>query len=194
VDSKATLRARVRAARRARERALTPAAAEAAAEALAAVAMARPEVRGAARVACYAAAPGEPDTGVLRRALREAGAEVLLPVVDGAELDWAPDDGTTVPGPLGLPQPTGTRRGRDAVAGCDLVLVPALAADRSGARLGQGGGYYDRALAAGTGGPVVAVLHPEELLPAGSVPALPHDVRVDAVLTAAGWTPLPGPR
>jgi 5-formyltetrahydrofolate cyclo-ligase len=61
-----------------------------------------------------------------------------------------------------------------------LVLVPALAVDHSGVRLGKGGGYYDRALSLSTG-PVVAVVRDEEFVP--SLPAEPHDVRVDAVLT-----------
>ena len=70
--------------------------------------------------------------------------------------------------------------GRDAIAGCDLVLVPALLVDRSGTRLGKGGGCYDRALSRTTG-LTVALLHDHELVDV--LPAEPHDVRVDAVAT-----------
>ncbi len=74
------------------------------------------------------------------------------------------------------------------------MLVPALAAGRDGVRLGQGGGFYDRALAdlpPHPEGPlVVAVVHDDELLAAGEVPSAPHDRRVDAVLTPSGWVVL----
>ena len=115
-----------------------------------------------------------------------AGIAVLLPVVPerpGA-LDWArysgPDD--VAPGPLGLRQPTGPRLGPAAVAAAGLVLVPALAVDRSGIRLGRGRGYYDRTLpTVRPGTPVVAVVRDEELVE--RLPADRHDVPVDAALT-----------
>jgi 5-formyltetrahydrofolate cyclo-ligase len=97
-----------------------------------------------------------------------------------------------------------------------MVLVPALAVDRSGARLGQGGGYYDRMLAelaslaqaarhlgSGTAARasaeqvrIVAVVHDEELLPAGAVPREGHDQLMMAVLTPTRFVPLDpgGPR
>jgi 5-formyltetrahydrofolate cyclo-ligase len=72
--------------------------------------------------------------------------------------------------------------------GVRVVLVPALAVDRSGTRLGQGGGYYDRLLAelvAGTDArpALVAVVHDDEVLPAGTIPRRSHDVPVEAALT-----------
>jgi 5-formyltetrahydrofolate cyclo-ligase len=77
-----------------------------------------------------------------------------------------------------------------AITRCGLVLVPALAADRRGARLGRGGGYYDRTLPlASPGTPLVVVLNDEELV--AEVPVEPHDVRVTAaLLPAAGLVPL----
>ncbi len=71
--------------------------------------------------------------------------------------------------------------------GPPLVLVPGLAVDRRGRRLGRGGGYYDRTLPlAAAGTPLVVLLHDGELLP--EVPAEPHDVAVTGVITpAAGW-------
>jgi len=81
-----------------------------------------------------------------------------------------------------------------AASGCAVVLVPALAIDRAGFRLGQGGGYYDRLLADvprhADGGPLlVAVVHDDELLDA--LPHEPHDRPVDAVLTPTAYLPLP---
>lgn len=71
-----------------------------------------------------------------------------------------------------------------AVASADVVLVPAVAVDRTGVRLGRGGGSYDRALA--RVGPAIltaALLYDGELV--DSVPAEPHDQRVRAVVTPA---------
>jgi 5-formyltetrahydrofolate cyclo-ligase len=138
----------------------------------------REQVLAAQRVAAYASVGTEPATAALL-ALR---ADVVLPVLlpDG-DLDWA--TGRLVPGPRGLLEPAGPRLGVDAVAGCDLVLVPALAVDAAGVRLGRGGGSYDRALRRATGR-AVALLYDGELV--DRLPAEAHDVPVDAVVTPSG--------
>lgn len=138
----------------------------------------RPLVLGARRVASYASVGTEPSTTALN-ALRD---DVLLPVLlpDG-DLDWA--SGPLAPAARGLREPTGPRQGRDALADCDLVLVPALAVDRWGVRLGRGGGSYDRALRRARGR-TLALLHDGELLP--RLPADPHDVPVTGAVTPAG--------
>lgn len=150
-----------------------------------------PMCRGARRVAAYASVGSEPPTAPLLEALE--GVCVLLPVLlaDG-DLDWAelgPDG--LVPAARGLLEPVGPRLGQDAVADCDVVLVPALAVDAAGHRLGRGGGSYDRALGRAEG-LVVALVHDGELLP--TVPVEPHDVAVGAVATpSAGLLHLPHP-
>jgi len=103
---------------------------------------------------------------------------VLLPDLD---LDWAPFDGSLTAGPYGVLEPTTTRLGPDAIASCDVVLVPALLVDREGYRLGKGGGSYDRALHRATG-LTIALLHDEELVDK-PLPHGPHDIRVRAVAT-----------
>ena len=136
-------------------------------------------------VAAYASVGTEPDTSPLLAALLRGSRAVLLPVLlpDG-DLDWAAYEGELRPGPRGLRQPPGLPLGPDAVAGCTLVLVPALAVDRSGTRLGRGGGSYDRALAR-AGGLAVAALHEGELVE--RLPAEPHDRPVHAaVVPSAG--------
>jgi 5-formyltetrahydrofolate cyclo-ligase len=163
-----------------------------AARAIAEHLLATPEVRRAATVAAYVAMGQEPGTGPLVDRVRGAGRHVLLPVLlPGNDLDWArytgPDD--LVPARLGLLEPPGARLGVDAIATADVVLVPALAVDRTGLRLGRGGGSYDRALArVPVGTFVCALLFEDELLEA--VPAAPHDRRVTAVATPAGLTRL----
>lgn len=128
---------------------------------------------GATQVASYLALPTEPFVTPRRG--------WLLPVLrDDDDLDWAVHDGRLAPGRRGVLEPVGPRLGLQGIAGCDLVLVPALAVDRAGFRLGKGGGSYDRALARATG-TTVALLRDGELLEA--VPHEPHDVPVRAVAT-----------
>ncbi len=129
-------------------------------------------------------------------ALRDAGHEVLLPVVAdrAGPLDWARYDGpeALAAGPFGLWEPTGARLGPQAVRRARLVLLPALAADRRGVRLGQGGGFYDRTLPLVEADvPLVVLLDDGELVDA--LPAEPHDRRVDAaLLPESGVTMLGG--
>ncbi|MEU7982149.1 5-formyltetrahydrofolate cyclo-ligase [Micromonospora sp. NPDC049081] len=129
--------------------------------------------------------PGGPDLPEVLRAALPAGAELLLPVLrDDLDLDWAPyaGPGTLVAAGRGMREPDGPRRGRTAIVGASLVVVPALAVDRHGLRLGRGGGSYDRALARVPAATMtVALLHDGELLPA--LPAQPHDRPVRAALT-----------
>jgi 5-formyltetrahydrofolate cyclo-ligase len=130
-------------------------------------------------VAAYVSVGTEPPTRALIDAL--AGRTVLVPVLlpDG-DVDWAAWDGTAHAAARGLLEPAGPRLGVDAVARCGLVVVPALAVDRRGVRLGRGGGSYDRALGRARA-TVVALLHDGELVEA--LPQGPHDVPVDVAVT-----------
>ena len=88
------------------------------------------------------------------------------------------------------PSPAPRTSGAGALAEADVVVAPALAVDTSGARLGQGGGWYDRALEhARPGTPVIAMVFEEEVYDAASrpVPREAHDRLVDAVATPDGW-------
>jgi 5-formyltetrahydrofolate cyclo-ligase len=114
-----------------------------------------------------------------------------VPRITGPDLQWIAlqSDTHLAAGPLGIREPVGPALDPDELAGLDLMLVPGLAVDRSGRRLGQGGGYYDRVLAAvpshDHGGPMlVAVLYDDEVL--DEVPYEAHDCKVDAVVTPGG--------
>ena len=152
-----------------------------------------PMTAGARTIAAYVPVGREPGSLDLLDALRAEGIAILLPVVVAGDLDWSAYAGrpSLVAGPLGLLEPGGPRLGPAAVAGADVVLVPALAVDRRGTRLGRGGGYYDRALPRVPAGvPVAALLHDGELVDA--LPADPWDRPVTAaVLPSTGWTELP---
>lgn len=178
--AKSALRRELRAARRGSVRPPEDAAA------LRDVVSALPEVQHASRLAAYVSAAHEPPTTALLDRWRQEGRAVLLPVVlPDLDLDWALDDAAHRPGLLrAVHEPAGERLGVDAVRGADVVVVPALAVDRAGRRLGQGGGSYDRALArVAPHALVVALVHPDELVD-GPLPTEPHDRRVDVVVTA----------
>jgi 5-formyltetrahydrofolate cyclo-ligase len=149
--------------------------------------LSRPEVQMAGTIAAYYSVGAEPDTRGLVYALWKRGSYVVLPVLraDG-DLDWASYEGpdSLVPGPRGLREPGEPPRGVGAVARADAVLVPALAIDQAGNRLGRGGGSYDRALArVGPLIPLIALIYDDELV--DHVPAEPHDVPVRAAVSPA---------
>jgi 5-formyltetrahydrofolate cyclo-ligase len=136
-----------------------------------------PQVEMGGTIAAYYSIGTEPGTHSLLYALWKRGTYVLLPILlpDG-DLDWASFEGpdSLVPGPHGLREPGEPPRGPEAVSRADVVLVPALAVDQSGNRLGRGGGSYDRALArVAPLIPVIAILYDEDLVPA--IPIAPHD-------------------
>jgi len=180
---KAGVRRGVRAQRRARG----PEAAAEADAGIARVLLDSPVLHGVTRVACYASRAGEPGTRTILAELRRAGVEVLLPVLraDG-DLDWEVRPVRTGAGAGRGPGPVGAH----LLATVDLVLVPALAVDTAGRRLGQGGGSYDRALTRVPHRvPVIAVVHDDELVDAAvaPLPVLPHDRPVQAVVTPTRW-------
>lgn len=136
-------------------------------------------------VCAYVPDGGEAGGGDLPQTLVNLGAEVLLPVSPtSGPLGWAAYLGADDlrPGRFGIPVPSSPPAGPERLADADLVLVPAVAVDRAGHRLGRGGGYYDRSLVhVRPGTRVLAILDPEDVL--DRVPAEPHDVCVHSVIT-----------
>ena len=184
-NGKGALRARLQANRAAPDAGLL---AEAARR-LHAVVLPAPEIAAATRVAAHVSVGREPGTGCRTGTLSNRGVEVLLPLLlPAGDLDGTPYTGprSRASAARGLLVPTAEPRGVDAVTGVDVSLVPGLAADRHGTRLGRGGGSYDRVLARLAGRPLSCVLlHDGELLDV-PIPREPHDVPVDVAATPRG--------
>jgi 5-formyltetrahydrofolate cyclo-ligase len=162
----------------------------AAAAALTDILLSVPEVTTARTVAAYVSMATEPDTAALLATLRSRGTTVLLPVLrPDFDLDWAAYAGVhaLAAGRNGLREPSDERLGVDAITEADVVLVPALAVDRAGRRLGRGGGSYDRVLARLSADAFTcALLYDGELR--DELPVEPHDRAVRAAATPGGLT------
>ncbi|MFE5731972.1 5-formyltetrahydrofolate cyclo-ligase [Streptomyces sp. NPDC056528] len=146
------------------------------------------ELAGASTVAAYVSVGREPGTRALLDALHARGVRVLLPVLlPDNDLDWAAYEGPDrlARAGRGLLEPVGPRLGPEAVCAADAVLLPGLAVDARGMRLGRGGGSYDRVLArlvrTGRDPALVVLLYADEVV--GRVPEEPHDHPVHAVVT-----------
>lgn len=148
--------------------------------------------RQASLVLCYHSTPRELGTrGILAAAL-DQGKEVALPRCDTATrqlhfLLYREED-ALLPGPMGLWEPDPARCPPADWDADTLCLVPALAADRRGHRLGYGGGWYDRFLARFSGHTVALCRTPWLLK---ELPADPWDQPVEGVLTPGGCHPVP---
>lgn len=141
-------------------------------------------------IACYVSRPDEPPTQELRAALLDAGAVLLLPRIDGEELIWVQVTPHTEwqTNRWNITEPAG-----EAFDGTPAVwIIPGLAIDADGHRLGQGGGYYDRALEdVRDDAPIIAVVFEDEVV--AQVPREEHDHRVDIVVTPerVRWLSMP---
>ena len=125
----------------------------------------------------------EMDPRPLMLALASRGHAMALPVTPprGQPLAfraWAPGAALR-PGPMGTSEPAAGEELRP-----DVLLVPLLAFDRAGRRLGYGGGYYDRTLAALPGAKAIGIAYAGQEMP--EVPAGPQDMRLPLIATEAG--------
>jgi 5-formyltetrahydrofolate cyclo-ligase len=182
-EPKARLRLLMQDARRA----LTPAERSAAATAATAALTADPAWRAARVVALYHAYGAELGTGALLAAAHAAGKTVALPRVEptGVTLRIVAADSPLVRSAQGVGEPSADRPllppGQP-----DLIVVPGLAFDRHGGRLGHGGGHYDRLLATLPAACLrIGFGYDRQVI--DLVPTEPHDQRLHALVTPAGW-------
>jgi 5-formyltetrahydrofolate cyclo-ligase len=119
----------------------------------------------------------------------------IFPKVDGDSLSlhrWVPD-ASWLTGPYGIREPDPERWPVVGVETIDLALIPALAFDRAGNRLGRGKGYYDRLLArSGFRALKIGIVTERFLLP--GIPSEPHDIAMDLVVTESAVHVTPGSR
>ncbi len=140
------------------------------------------EIRDATSVLAFASISTEVPTEDLLRAVIAAGKRLLLPYVgdDGEMLAAAVASLEELePGFRGIPEPRS--RVPVAVTEADAVILPGVAFDERGGRLGYGGGFYDRFLQAGEGIARIGICFEVQLV--DDVPMLEHDQRVDIVVT-----------
>ncbi|SFE29627.1 5-formyltetrahydrofolate cyclo-ligase [Actinopolyspora alba] len=145
-------------------------------------------------VCAYVPVGSEPGSPELLDSLVALGHRVLLPVMAGRNpLEWAAYEGpdSLRRATYGLLEPSTPHLGAGAISEAGAVLVPALAVDRRGVRLGKGAGFYDRSLPlADDSAELAAVVRDSEFVE--ELPAEAHDVRVTGVMTpASGFTRLP---
>lgn len=131
---------------------------------------------------------GEVATGALADTARAAGKRVVMPKVvrQGHELTLhliSGHKGDLAPGAYGIvePQPHTPQVARHEI---DLVVVPGVAFDRRGGRMGYGGGYYDRLLGDLPHAVKLGYAYELQILP--QLPLERHDVRMDALVTEDG--------
>ena len=174
-------------------RAAIPAAhAASAAEAACAAALTLPQLGRAKTVAMYLALRDELDASPLQRALAERGVTVVLPRVKPGPRELlhfhrVDGDCALVAGPMGLLEPSSDAP-EVPLAAIDVFIVPGLAFDERGARIGYGRGHFDATLAAAAGALRVAYAFELQIVPA--VPESAGDERVDVIVTETGvrWT------
>ncbi|MVU82960.1 5-formyltetrahydrofolate cyclo-ligase [Nocardia sp. ET3-3] len=153
----------------------------------AALAAAAHALGGDGWVCAYVPVGGEPGSLAMLDALRDSGARVLLPVTgEPGPLEWAEYTGPEGlrRGRFGLREPAGAPIA-NGIAMAATILVPALAVDHRGVRLGRGAGYYDRSLSAcRADARLVAVVRDTELVE--RLPEESHDHRMGWALTPFG--------
>lgn len=143
------------------------------------------EFKASQRVALFASLPDELDTRPVFEAVRESGRTCLLPrCLPGNGLAFFPvehfDD--LIPGRYGVREPSGEGEAARFRYG-DLALIPGMAFDDAGRRLGRGGGYYDRSFAARDFRSPVRIGVAWQWQRIAEVPADETDLRVTAVVT-----------
>ena len=144
----------------------------------------RPEYRDARIIYCYMSFKDEADTASIIDESLRLGKQVALPRVSGKrkmEFFFISGQKDLVTGFMGIKEPAGYCLEASAPSEDALVLLPGLAFDRSGARLGYGGGFYDTYLAKHAGCKKAALAYSAQIAP--EIPTEPVDVKTDMIIT-----------
>ena len=138
-----------------------------------------PEYSAADAVLLFYPIGSEPDTLLIASDALAKGKTVAFPVTRGREMSFFSVSSLNgfIPGAMGIPEPDAKDALPLTAGKSSLCVVPALAVDKTGHRIGYGGGCYDRFLEEYAGFSV-CIVFPQ--LEKEALPAEPHDVRVDA--------------
>ena len=134
----------------------------------------------------YASFRSEVATHTMIKESLEMGKRVMLPKVqiDGhmVKLYEIQDISELSPGHMGIPEPSFTNIYSLSIDQANIIIIPGVAFDYSGNRLGYGGGYYDMLLAQRKKKvPIIALAYEEQLV--DEIPSEPHDVKIDMIIT-----------
>jgi 5-formyltetrahydrofolate cyclo-ligase len=144
-------------------------------------------IDGESPVMVYASKPGEVDTHGLIAGLLARGTEVVVPIIEQEtrtlRLSYLRDPEVLRPSTFSVPEPIGCEI-PVRPSTIDLVVVPMIAFDRRGFRLGYGAGYYDRFLSAHPRMTKIGVAF--SCLEVEAVPADENDVPMDIIVTEEG--------
>ena len=156
-------------------------------DSISAYALVLPEYLVAGTVFAFCSTPLEPSTEKLLKGILESGRKLCLPLCEAPGVMTARLVGSLSElseGAYGIMEPSA-----DAPiippSDIDFVFVPCSAMDRSGGRIGKGGGYYDRFLE-GFGGSMAALCCEDLLF--DLLPQQPHDVKIPIIITEKGVT------
>ncbi len=149
--------------------------------------------RKAKSILLYVSFRSEVDTTRYLNDVLRLGKKLILPVVDPEnkllKLYEIKDTSELKPGYMGIPEPPVREDRRAALKDIDLVIIPGTGFDTKGTRLGYGGGYYDRLLGYESRDPAmggkhivtIAIAFEEQI--GEAIPAEPHDIKVDIIVT-----------
>jgi len=140
-----------------------------------------PEIISARTICSYFSYAEEPSTTEINLAFIKDGKKLLLPRVNGSEIEWVQWSGeqSKLKITKKLTEPTGLAV--NDVSDVDVIVVPALRIDQEGYRMGQGVGFYDRALPLMPGWKI-GLVHAGELT-SETLPRETHDIPLDAAAT-----------
>jgi 5-formyltetrahydrofolate cyclo-ligase len=149
--------------------------------------------RKAESILMYVSFRSEVDTRGYLQDIIASGKKLVLPVVNSRQkvlkLYEIKDMSELVPGYMGIPEPEIRENRRVTLNEIEVVIIPGSGFDRKGNRLGYGGGYYDRLLSYESKQlakvehhiPTVALAFEEQI--STDIPAEPHDIKVDMIVT-----------
>ena len=140
-----------------------------------------PEIVSATTICSYFSYAQEPSTTEINQAFLKAGKKLLLPRVNGSEIEWVQwsGDQSQLKITKNLTEPIGPAV--TEISDVGAIVVPALRIDQDGFRMGQGGGFYDRALP-NMPGWKIGLVHAGELT-SETLPREAHDIPLDAAAT-----------